>query len=76
MAPRYHEWHHNVAIWSSALAEIDTPPAKGHGHSTEQATDGAYVMGVERPPTHIIENRGTELAIHQLWKADEDFLVR
>jgi hypothetical protein len=34
--------------------------------------DWADVMGVDRPPTHIIENRGTELAIDQLWRADED----
>jgi hypothetical protein len=27
---------------------------------TEQATGWADVMGVDRPPTHIIEKRGTE----------------
>jgi hypothetical protein len=29
-------------------------------------------MGVDRPAAHIIENRDTELAIDQLWKAHED----
>jgi hypothetical protein len=28
---------------------------------TEQATDWADVMGVDLPPIHIIEKRGTEL---------------
>jgi hypothetical protein len=28
-------------------------------------------MGVDRPPTHIIQNRGTEFAIDQLWRADD-----
>jgi hypothetical protein len=40
---------------------LDNRPAKGHGSLTEQATDWAGVMGVDRPPTHIIEKRGTQL---------------
>jgi hypothetical protein len=43
-----------------ASFKLDGRPAKGHGSLTEQATGWADVMGVDRPPTHIIEKRGSE----------------
>jgi hypothetical protein len=40
---------------------LDRRPEKRNGSLTEQATDWADVTGVDRPTTHIIEKRGTEL---------------